>query len=172
MDGAVNVAQFSLRQTVLVNVLFFVCLLGGIAAFSRIPVEYFPEVVLNSVSITTTWQGASAEEVERLVTQKLEEELANVSDIDEMRSTSQAGLSKILIGLDEMLDNAEYKSAVNDVRAALDRVQDLPTDAEEPYLYEIIAAAPVVSVVVIQVAGILAFVPGPDYQWPTPPGET
>ena len=137
--------EFSLRQTVLVNVLFFVCLIGGIAAFSRIPVEYHPDVALNSVGIATVWPGASAEEVERLVTQKLEEELSAVTDIDEMRSTSQADSSTILIDFDEMLDEAEYESAVNDVRAALDRVDDLPADAEEPYLYEIVATAPVES---------------------------
>ncbi|MFP6629013.1 MAG: efflux RND transporter permease subunit [Myxococcota bacterium] len=146
--------EFSLRQTVLVNVLFFVCLIGGIAAFSRIPVEYHPDVALNAVGIATVWSGASAEEVERLVTQKLEEELSAVTDIDEMRSTSQADSSTILIDFDEMLDEAEYESAVNDVRAALDRVDDLPADAEEPYLYEIVATAPVVSIAVVDVGGV------------------
>ena len=114
--------EFSLRQTVLVNVLFVVCLLGGLAAFDRIPVEYYPDVSLNAVAIGTVWPGASAEEVERLVTQRLEEELGVVTDIHEMRSTSQANSSTILIDFDEMLDQSEYESAVNDVRAALDRV--------------------------------------------------
>ncbi len=146
--------EFSIRQNVLVNVLFFVCILGGLAAFSRIPVEYYPDVTLNAVSITTVWPGASAEEVERLVTQKIEEELAEVTDIAEMQSTSQADRSGILIDLDEMLDDAEYESAVNDIRAALDRVDDLPDDAEEPYLYEIIAQAPVASIAIVDTGGV------------------
>jgi len=150
----VTLPEFSLRQTVFVNVLFFVCLLGGIAAFTRIPVEYYPDVTLNAVSISTVWPGASAEEVERLVTQKLEEELSAVTDIQEMRSTSRADISTILIDLDEMLDEAEYESAVNDVRAALDRVDDLPEDAEEPYLREIFAQAPVVSIAIVDVGGV------------------
>ena len=146
--------EFSLRQTVLVNVLFFVCLLGGIAAFTRIPIEYYPDVTLNQAVITTIWMGASAEEVERLVSQKLEEELSEVTDIDEMRSTSQADMSTIMIDFDEMLDQQEYESALNDVRAALDRVQDLPADAEEPYLLEIIADVPVVSIALVDVGGV------------------
>ena len=146
--------EFSLRQPVLVNVLFFVCLLGGMAAFSRTPIEYYPDVTLNQLWIGTYWTGASADEVERLVTQKLEEELGAVTDIDELRSTSQSGFSEILIELDEMLDEQEYESAINDVRAAIDRVEDLPEDAEEPLLQEILAQAPVVSVALVDVGGV------------------
>ena len=51
--------EFSLRQTVFVNVLFVVCVLGGVAAFTRIPVEYYPDVTLNAVSISTVWPGAA-----------------------------------------------------------------------------------------------------------------
>jgi len=150
----VTLPEFSLRQTVLVNVLFFVCLLGGIAAFTRIPIEYYPDVTLNEAAISTVWVGASADEVERLVTQKIEEELSSVTDVDELRSTSQADLSTILIQFDEMLDEAEYESALNDVRAALDRVDDLPADAEEPLMQEILAEVPVVSVAIVDVGGV------------------
>ena len=146
--------EFSLRQTVLVNVLFVVCLIAGIAAFTRIPVEYYPDVTLNAVVIITAWPGASAEEIERLVSQKLEEELASVTDISEMRSTSRADFSEVMIELDEMLDEAEYESALNDIRAALDRVDDLPESAEEPLMREIIAQAPVVSVAIVDVGDV------------------
>ncbi len=146
--------EFSLRQTVLVNVLFVVCLIAGIAAFTRIPIEYYPDVTLNAVVIITAWPGASAEEIERLVSQKLEEELASVTDISEMRSTSRADFSEVMIELDEMLDEAEYESALNDIRAALDRVDDLPESAEEPLMREIIAQAPVVSVAIVDVGGV------------------
>jgi HAE1 family hydrophobic/amphiphilic exporter-1 len=152
----VSLASFGVRQTVLVNVLFFVCLLGGWAAVNRIPVEYFPNITLNEVVIRTVWSGASAEEVERLVTRKLEDELRNVSDIDEMRSTSLSNVSDIQINFDETLDEIDYQKAVNDVRAALDRVNDLPPDAEEPVLTEIIIGEinPAVMIAVVDVGGV------------------
>jgi len=146
--------EFSVRQAVLVNILFFVCLFGGIAAYGRIPIEYFPDVTLNEVGINTVWTGASAEELERLVTQRIEEEVATVADVAEIRSTSQADLSTILVQFDELLDETEYESAVNDVRAALDRVRDLPEDAEEPFLYEIIARAPAVALAFVDVGDV------------------
>ena len=129
-----RLAEFGVRQTVLVNVLFVVCMVGGCGALQLTEVEYFHDVTLNGVDITTLWAGASAEEVERLVTTKLEEELQTLDDIDEMRSSSQANVSSIAIEFDENLDPAEFEAAVNDTRAALDRVTELPFDAEEPVL--------------------------------------
>ena len=78
--------EFSVRQTVFVNVLFFVCMIGGWNALQLTEVEYFHDVVLNQVVVTTQWTGASADEVERLVTAKLEEELITIGDVEEMRS--------------------------------------------------------------------------------------
>ena len=117
-----SLPRFSADQTVFVNVLFFVCLLAGYGAYSRIPVEFFPDVNLNQAVISTVWTGASAEEVERLVTQKLEEELLGVSDIDKMHSVSRANLSSISLDFDEYLDEVGYEAAVNDVRAAIERM--------------------------------------------------
>ncbi len=155
-----SLPSFSVRQAVLVNVLFFVCVFGGLAAYSRIPVEYWQEVVLNTVNLTTVWSGASAEEVERLVTQKLEEELQSVADIKEMRSVSSANLSSIVIDFNEDLDQIEYEGAVNDVRAAIDRVRDLPDAAEETTLFEVtvseVTPAVLVAVVDTQGVGIVA----------------
>ncbi len=148
--------EFSVRQTVLVNVLFVVCLVGGWNALKLTEVEYFHDVTLNQVVVTTVWTGASAEEIERLVTAKLEEELLTVSNIEEMRSSSQSNLSMITIDIDENLDTTEYESAVNDIRGALDQVQDLPLDAEEPTLREIITAdvSPIVFIAISDVGGV------------------
>ncbi|MDJ0869701.1 MAG: efflux RND transporter permease subunit [Myxococcota bacterium] len=151
-----SLPRFSVSQPVLVNVLFFVCLLGGLAAWSRIPVEFFQDINLNEAQIRTIWLGASAEEVERLVTRKLEEELIGIADIDEMRSVSSAGLSDISIDFDEELDEVAYEAALNDVRAAIDRVEDLPPDAEEPILEEgkFSEFAPAVMVAVVDSGGV------------------
>ena len=145
--------EFSVRQTVLVNVLFVVCMVAGWNALQLTEVEYFHDVTLNQVVVTTLWQGASAEEVERLVTAKLEEELLTVGNIDEMRSASQSNVSMISLDFDETLDTVDYESAVNDVRGALDQVKDLPLDAEEPRLVEIIMSevSPIVLLVVADV---------------------
>ncbi len=148
--------EFSVRQMVLVNVLFVVCLVGGWNALQLTEVEYFHDVTLNQVVITTLWTGASAEEVERLVTSKIEEELLTVTDVDEIRSSSQSNLSMINIDIEETLSQSEYDSVVNRIRGALDQVEDLPPDAEEPTLREIITAdvSPVIFIAITDVGGV------------------
>ena len=105
-----SLARFSVDQAVLVNILFFVCLLGGLAAALRSPIEFFPDVNLNEVTITTVWNGASAEEVERLVSQKIEEELLSVTAITKLHSISQANVSTIYIDFDEYLEEVGYEA--------------------------------------------------------------
>jgi multidrug efflux pump subunit AcrB len=148
--------EFSVRQTVLVNVLFVVCMVGGWNALQLTEVEYYHDVTLNQVVVMTRWTGASADEIERLITAKLEEELQTVSNIDEIRSDSQSNMSMISIDIDETLGIVEYEATVNDIRGALEQVQDLPSDAEEPTLREIITAEtrPVIFVALTDVGDV------------------
>ncbi|MBW2268885.1 MAG: efflux RND transporter permease subunit [Deltaproteobacteria bacterium] len=148
--------EFSVRQTVLVNVLFVVCMVGGWNALKLTEVEYYHDVTLNEAVITTRWNGASADEVERLLTAKLEEELLSVGNIDEIRSASQSNISVINVDFDETLDTIDYESAINDVRGALEQAQDLPLEADEPILREIITTEfrKVIFVVFSDVGGV------------------
>ena len=148
--------EFSVRQTVLVNVLFVVCMVGGWNALQLTEVEYSHDVTLNKVVVTAQWTGASADEIERLVTAKLEEEFLTVGDVEEMRSSSQSNVSMVTLDIDETLDKIDYESAVNDLRGALEQVEELPTDAEEPSLREIITAeiGEVVSIAITDVGDV------------------
>jgi HAE1 family hydrophobic/amphiphilic exporter-1 len=136
----VSIARFSVRQAVLVNLLFFVCMIAGWIAYVRTPVDFFPDISFNVAMVTTVWTGASADEVERLVTTELESEISDIDGMKTMRSQSSAGMSLIAIEWDETLSEVEYESAVNDLRAAIDRVGSLPEDAEEPLLRELSVA--------------------------------
>ena len=118
----------------IVNVLFVVCMVGGWNALQLTEVEYFHDVTLNEAVITTVWAGASADEVERLITAKIEEELQSVSNIDEIRSASQSNTSMISIDFDENLDTVEYEAAVNDVRGALDQDSIAPAESANELL--------------------------------------
>ncbi len=132
-----SLPEFSVRQVVLVNVLFVVCLLGGLTAYLRTPVDFFPEIAFNTAIITARWSGASAEEIERLVTTRIEDEIGDIDGIDELRSVSRADESTVMVVFDENLSDAEYESGINDLRAALDRVDDLPDEADEPVIREL-----------------------------------
>jgi HAE1 family hydrophobic/amphiphilic exporter-1 len=122
---------------VLVNLAFVILIVAGIQVARDIPVDVFPDISFNTSLVVTVWPGASADEVERLVTTKLEDEIDGIVGIKELTSFSGAGLSEIGVEWDETLPEIEYESALNDLRAAIDRVGDLPEDAEEPILTEL-----------------------------------
>jgi multidrug efflux pump subunit AcrB len=133
----VSLPEFSVRQVVLVNILFVLVLGAGLFAWFRVPVEVFPDISFNSAIVVTVWPGASADEVERLVTTKLEDEIQDVDGIKDLTSYSRAGLSSVDIEWDETLTDIAYEASLNELRAAIDRVSDLPTDAEQPIVREL-----------------------------------
>ena len=132
-----SLPAFSVRQVVLVNLIFVLLLVAGVQSARRIPVDLFPDISFNQALILTPWSGASPGEVERLLTKKLEDEIDGISGLKEIVSVSGQGLSEIYIEWDESLSDLEYEAAVNDLRAAIDRADELPEDAETPILREL-----------------------------------
>jgi multidrug efflux pump subunit AcrB len=87
----VSLPAFSVRQLVLVNLIFALLMLAGLQFMRRIPVDLFPDISFNNAKVITVWSGASPEEVERLLTKKLEDEIDGITGIKELysrRSTS------------------------------------------------------------------------------------
>jgi HAE1 family hydrophobic/amphiphilic exporter-1 len=132
-----SLIRFSARQVVLVNLSFVVLMLAGLLVSSRIPVDVFPDISFNSAILVTPWPGASADEVERLVTRKIEDEVRDIVGIKEWYSFSSEGLSEINIQWEETLSEFEQQASLNELRAAIDRVADLPTDVDETILKEL-----------------------------------
>jgi multidrug efflux pump subunit AcrB len=149
----VSLPSFSVRQVVLVNLVFAVLMVLGAAVARRIPVDVFPDISFNRALVVTTWTGASTEEMERLVTTKLEDEIHGIAGIKEMFSFSSPGLSEITVEWQETLSEVEYEAAVNDLRAAIDRVDDLPEDADTPILREL-SVSEVYNVCMVAVADV------------------
>ncbi len=151
-----SLPRFAVRQVVLVNLIFALMMLAGLQIARRVPIDLFPDISFNTSLIVTTWPGASPQEVERLVTQQLEDEIDDVTGIKEILSYSSSGLSEIDVEWDEALSEIEYEAALNDLRAAIDRVDDLPEDAETPILLELSVGEsyPVALVTVADVGGV------------------
>ncbi len=130
-------ARFSVNQVVLVNLAFVVIMLAGLIVTRNIPVDIFPDISFNSAVVITVWPGASADEVERMVTTKIEDEVREITGIKQWSSFSSESLSQIDIEWDETMSEGEQQAALNALRAAIDRVQDLPEDVEEPWIKEL-----------------------------------
>lgn len=138
-----SLARFSVRQPVLVNLVAIAMVLTGALVFSQMTREVYPTVPIGAAAISTVMPGASAEEIEQLVTAPIEDELADVEDIELVSSTSRDGLSFIWVEFDAEVDDVARK--VLEVTNEVNRV-DLPDAAESPMVREAAVRPPIMAV--------------------------
>lgn len=131
-----RLAQFSVNNSLLVNVISIFLIFAGIIAVSSLNREAFPNIRLDTVLIQTAYPGSTPEEVEKLITIPIEAELKQVDHIDEMISISAEGMSAITIDIDEDAPNPDR--VINEIQRAVDRTDDLPEDLEDkPVVHEV-----------------------------------
>ncbi len=104
--------------------------IAGLFALLQIPKENTPEIDLPYAIVTAVLPGASAEDMETLVTNKLEDQIANVSNIDVLTSSSGDGVSTVVVQFNAKADPIQ---SIQDLKDAADKaVPDLPQDATTP----------------------------------------
>lgn len=126
--------HFFVNRPKLGVLLSLIIMLAGIFSLSSLRKEPFPNVNLAVAKITTVYPGATPEDVEELVTQKIEDELREIDGLKEVRSISQLGLSEVKIQVD--IDNADVPKVMDELQRAAQRVTDLPVEVEDPPLFE------------------------------------
>ncbi|BDA79023.1 multidrug transporter AcrB [Leptospira kobayashii] len=137
--------QYFLSKSLFVNLLTALILLVGGFTAATMNREAFPNINFDIVSVYTIYLGASPSDVEKLVTKPIEDALKEVDGIKEYRSSSLENRSGIVITIDPNVKDT--KKVVDDIKSAVDRVQDLPVDAEDPVVTEITTARqPVIEV--------------------------
>ncbi|MCE5277414.1 MAG: efflux RND transporter permease subunit [Planctomycetaceae bacterium] len=123
------------RTTIMVMILLII--VAGVYSYITLPRESFPDVQIPKVLVTTTYEGVSPEDVETSVTMKLEDKLAGLKGLKEMRSSSAEGMSMISL---EFFPEIKIDDALQYVRDRIDQAKpDLPTveERKEPTIAEI-----------------------------------
>lgn len=130
-----GLSSFSIDNRISVLVLALLIAIMGIQAYLSIPKESSPDITVPNIMVITTYPGVSPEDMESLVTRKLEDELSNISDIKEMSSTSSEGYSNINM---EFNSDVNIDDAMQKVREKVDLAKsELPSEAEDPIIQEI-----------------------------------
>src|ERR671912_2421249 len=127
-----SLADICIRRPVFASMIVLSLVVVGAAAYLGLGVDRFPSVDLPTVRVQTVLPGASPEEVEVLVSQRLEEVINTVEGISELRSVSGQGISLVLITFDL---NRNVDVAAQDVRDRVATVLNrLPCDARPPVI--------------------------------------
>ncbi len=129
-----NVVDYCIRQPVTVAVGVGLALLAGVLAFTSVPVQMKPEVDSVVVSVSTNWEGASAEEIESDIIEEQEKVLGDISGLASMTSNSKAGQGTIRL---EFLTGGDIDAAMDEVLQKLDEVPGYPPNVLRPVAEDI-----------------------------------
>src|SRR5215475_5205497 len=123
-----GLTRLSLVRPVAITMLFLALAAMGAVAYTRLPVERFPNISFPSVGVSVSYPGAAPEDVESLVTRPLEDAVVGLNGIDTLESTSSEGSGRVQIRFREGTD---VNAAAIDVGRKVAQVQrQLPSGAE------------------------------------------
>jgi multidrug efflux pump subunit AcrB len=128
-----TIGEFSVRQRVLVNLIFIAVVVVGLYTFFSMPVELLPNVNMGEAIVVVVYPGVSPEEMETLVTKPLEEEIESVDDVDYISSTSGESRAVVDVRFKAGLSDDEFDRRLLDLRAAVDNARsEIPDEAGDP----------------------------------------
>lgn len=119
------------RNPVAANLLMLLTLIAGFFTIQSIRIEGFPALPPNSVTITTVYSGASAEQVDRGISRKIEKSLEGMPGIKKISSFSEEGLSSVWVQKTTGFDMDRFQ---NEIKSRVDGIFNLPQLAERPII--------------------------------------
>ncbi|MDP5274510.1 efflux RND transporter permease subunit [Chengkuizengella axinellae] len=123
-----HLIKTAVQRPVSVIMLVICVLIIGTISLRNIPIDLFPEVEVNVVTVQASYSGVSPQEMEKLVTRPLEEQIASLNGVESINSQSSSGVSFILI---EFGTDIELDQAVTDLQEKINKA-NLPDDVDTP----------------------------------------
>ena len=127
-----NLPRASVRRPVFTTMVAMIVIVLGSVSLSRLRIDLLPNVEMPTLTVQTSYEGASPEVMERLVTQILEEIVATVPGVEEMTSTSSEGASRIRV---TFAWGTDIDAATSELRSRLEsELEELPDDVTRPQI--------------------------------------
>lgn len=128
-QSAQGVLSYFTRHGTAANLLLVVLLIAGLSAAPNMRAQFFPDVVIDNVTVSVGWDGAGAEDVDSAIVQVLEPVLLAVEGVESTDASSTEGRATITMDFEPGWDMAR---AADDVQTAVDAITTLPEDADDP----------------------------------------
>lgn len=124
----------AVKRPIMTTLCFVAVVIMGLFSLSKLPIDLYPDIDTNTIMVMTTYQGASAQDIEQNVTRPLENTLNAVNDLKHITSKSRENISVITL---EFEYGEDIDVLTNDVRDKLDMVSSaLPDEAETPIIFK------------------------------------
>lgn len=116
-----RIIQFSIRQKLLVGIMMLALIAWGIYSLRQLPIDALPDITNNQVQIITSSPSNGAEDIERFVTYPVEQTMATIPGIEEIRSFSRFGLSVVTVVFKENVEIYWARQQVSERLAEVER---------------------------------------------------
>lgn len=126
-----GILTYFARHRTAATLLMVVMLALGLVAASKIRSQFFPDVVIDTVTVTVAWEGAGPEELDTSVVAMLDPALSGVEGVTGSSATSKEGSTTLTLTFEPGWDIAR---ATDEVKAAVDSTRNLPEGTEEPVI--------------------------------------
>ncbi|GAB1415335.1 efflux RND transporter permease subunit [Paludibacter sp.] len=124
----------SVKRPVMTSLIFVAVVVLGLFSLNKLPIDLLPDIETNTIMVLTTYQGASAADIETNVTRPLENALNTVANLKKIKSSSRENRSIISLEFEYGMD---IEALTNDVRDKLDMVKSyLPEGTTEPIIFK------------------------------------
>ncbi|MDB4652597.1 efflux RND transporter permease subunit, partial [bacterium] len=143
-----SVIRWAIKNSPAMNTLLIVSMLIGAASMVVMRREVFPNFALEIVLVSVPFPGATPEETEVGICQKIESAVSNLDGVKKMTSVGMESFGYVILELNNNV--SDVQKVLNDVRSSIDQISTFPPNAEDPEVKQIIFRAPAISL------GILA----------------
>ncbi|WP_090201815.1 efflux RND transporter permease subunit [Yoonia tamlensis] len=128
-NRAQGILSYFTRHRTAANLLLVLMLAAGLLALPQMRAQYFPDVVVDDLTVSVAWSGAGAEDVDTAIVQVMEPALLAVEGVISSATTSVEGRATIRL---EFEPGYDIDRAAEDVQLAVDSTGNLPADADDP----------------------------------------
>lgn len=131
MNGVIS---WMARNGVASNLLMAFMLVTGVIGIFTVTIKTFPETVLDRISISVPYPGASPNEVEESIIRRIEEKIKSVEEIQEITATASEGMGTVNV---ELVRGADTQKRLDEIKSQVDQITTFPVDAEQPQVSQV-----------------------------------
>lgn len=129
-----NITNTAVKRPIATTMVFLIVIVLGVMGFRFLPVDLLPQIEYPQLTVRTNYPNVGPEEIETIITDRVENAVAGVPNVEVVRSQSEEGQSRVTL---EFTQGTNIDEAANDVRAAIDRIRDdFPPEVESPRLWK------------------------------------
>ncbi len=130
-----SLPRLAIHRPVATTMSFAMILVVGLVSWRLLPVDLLPRIEQTQLTVRVAYPNVGPEEIEQLITDRIENAVAGLPNLERMVSTSEEGRSQVRLDFSR---GTSIDEAANDLRAALDRLRDLlPDEADAPEILKL-----------------------------------